>query len=97
MRRLVARAGEPLVRGAIRQAMKIMAEQFIVGETIEAAIERAAERERAGFRFSYDMLGEAARTARDAENYLAAYARAVDAVAGAAAADAKSKRAPAFR
>jgi len=80
LRRLVARAGEPVVRTAIRQAMKIMAEQFIVGETIDAAIARAAEREPLGYRFSYDMLGEAARTARDAERYLAAYEAAIDAV-----------------
>ncbi|HSD40950.1 MAG TPA: L-glutamate gamma-semialdehyde dehydrogenase [Burkholderiales bacterium] len=84
LRRLVARAGEPVVRTAIRQAMKIMAEQFIVGETIDAAIERAAEREPLGYRFSYDMLGEAARTARDAERYVAAYEAAIDAVGRAA-------------
>ncbi len=83
-RRLVARAGEPFVRGAIRQAMKIMAEQFIVGETIERAVERAAEREALGYRFSYDMLGEAARTAADAERYFAAYETAIDAVGRAA-------------
>ncbi len=83
-RRLVARAGEPFVRGAIRQAMKIMAEQFIVGETIERALERAAAREALGYRFSYDMLGEAARTADDAERYFAAYAAAIDAVGKAA-------------
>ena len=84
VRRLVARAGEPFVRGAIRQAMKIMAEQFIVGETIESALERAAGREALGYRFSYDMLGEAARTAEDADRYLAAYLDAIDAVAAAA-------------
>ncbi|HSD55106.1 MAG TPA: L-glutamate gamma-semialdehyde dehydrogenase [Burkholderiales bacterium] len=81
LRRLVARAGEPVVRTAVRQAMKIMAEQFIVGETIDDAIDRAAEREALGYRFSYDMLGEAARTARDAERYFAAYEAALDAVA----------------
>jgi RHH-type proline utilization regulon transcriptional repressor/proline dehydrogenase/delta 1-pyrroline-5-carboxylate dehydrogenase len=83
-RRLVARAGEPFVRGAIRQAMRIMAEQFIVGETIESALERAAAREALGYRFSYDMLGEAARTAADAERYFAAYAAAIAAVGAAA-------------
>ncbi|MGH8695273.1 MAG: bifunctional proline dehydrogenase/L-glutamate gamma-semialdehyde dehydrogenase PutA [Burkholderiales bacterium] len=83
-RRLVARAGEPFVRGAIRQAMKIMAEQFIVGETIESALERAADREALGYRFSYDMLGEAARTAGDAERYFAAYATAIAAIGKAA-------------
>jgi len=87
LRRLVARTGEPLVRTAIRQAMRIMAEQFIVGETIELALERATEREEVGFRFSYDMLGEAARTARDAERYLAAYEAAIDAVGRAAPQD----------
>src|SRR5262245_37762709 len=84
VRQLVGRAGEPFVRGAIRQAMKIMAEQFIVGETITDALARAAPRERAGYRFSYDMLGEAARTAADADRYLAAYVEAIDAVGGAA-------------
>jgi RHH-type proline utilization regulon transcriptional repressor/proline dehydrogenase/delta 1-pyrroline-5-carboxylate dehydrogenase len=83
VRRLVGRAGEPFVRGAIRQAMKIMAEQFIVGETIDRAIERAAAREALGYRYSYDMLGEAARTARDAERYFAAYEQAIDAVGAA--------------
>jgi len=84
VRRLVARAGEPFVRGAVRQAMRIMAEQFIVGETIERAIERARPAEALGYRFSYDMLGEAARTAGDAERYLAAYEQAIDAVGRAA-------------
>jgi RHH-type proline utilization regulon transcriptional repressor/proline dehydrogenase/delta 1-pyrroline-5-carboxylate dehydrogenase len=94
LRRLVARAGEPVVRAAIRQAMKIMAEQFIVGETIDAAIERAAEREPLGYRFSYDVLGEAARTARDTERYLAAYAAAIDSVGRAAAHDAPIEARP---
>ena len=84
VRQLVGRAGEPFVRGAIRQAMKIMAEQFIVGETVADALARAAPRERAGYRFSYDMLGEAARTAADADRYLAAYVEAIDAVGRAA-------------
>jgi RHH-type proline utilization regulon transcriptional repressor/proline dehydrogenase/delta 1-pyrroline-5-carboxylate dehydrogenase len=94
VRRLVARAGEPFVRGAVRQAMKIMAEQFIVGETIEAAIDRAAAAESGGFRYSYDMLGEAARTAADAERYFAAYERAIDAVGRAAKPDAQIEERP---
>jgi RHH-type proline utilization regulon transcriptional repressor/proline dehydrogenase/delta 1-pyrroline-5-carboxylate dehydrogenase len=93
-RRLVARAGEPLVRGAIRQAMRIMAEQFILGETIDAAIARAAEREALGYRFSYDMLGEAARTAGDAARYAAAYEMAVDRVGQAAPRDARVEARP---
>ncbi|MGH8633368.1 MAG: bifunctional proline dehydrogenase/L-glutamate gamma-semialdehyde dehydrogenase PutA [Burkholderiales bacterium] len=75
MRRLVARAGEPLVRAAIRHAMEIMAEQFVAGETIASALERA--RRQPHFRFSYDMLGEAARTTTDAKRYLAAYHEAI--------------------
>ncbi|HZM48696.1 MAG TPA: bifunctional proline dehydrogenase/L-glutamate gamma-semialdehyde dehydrogenase PutA [Burkholderiales bacterium] len=75
MRRLVARAGEPLVRAAIRQAVEIMAGQFVAGETIAAALERA--RREPGFRFSYDMLGEAAKTTADAGRYLAAYHEAI--------------------
>jgi RHH-type proline utilization regulon transcriptional repressor/proline dehydrogenase/delta 1-pyrroline-5-carboxylate dehydrogenase len=78
MRRLVARAGEPLVRAAIRQAVEIMAGQFVAGETLGEALERA--RKQPQFRFSYDMLGEAAHTAADAERYWQAYREAIAAV-----------------
>ena len=89
MRRLVARAGDPLVRTAIRHALQIMAGQFVAGETIASALEQA----RPGLRYSYDMLGETARTAIDAERYLAAYHDAIAAVGGAArAADALEAR-----
>ena len=81
----VRRVGEPVARSAVRQAMRIMAEQFVVGETIEAALEAAPAREADGYRFTYDMLGEAARTAADADRYAARYAEAVDAVARTAA------------
>lgn len=77
VRALMARAGEPLVRTALRHAMQIMAEQFVAGERIESALERA----RPGWRYSYDMLGEAARTAHDAEAYFAAYLHAIRALA----------------
>jgi len=78
LKRLSARLGEPVVRGAVRQAMRILAGQFVLAETIEQAVERGAAR--APYRFSYDMLGEAARTAKDAARYLAEYANAVRAV-----------------
>ena len=78
LKRLSARLGEPVVRGAVRQAMRILAGQFVLAETIEEAVERGAAR--APYRFSYDMLGEAARTAKDAARYLAEYAHAVCAV-----------------
>ena len=78
LKQLIARLGEPVVRGAVRQAMRILAGQFVLAETIEEAVRRAGERR--PYRFSFDMLGEAARTAEDATNYMAAYARAIRAV-----------------
>jgi RHH-type proline utilization regulon transcriptional repressor/proline dehydrogenase/delta 1-pyrroline-5-carboxylate dehydrogenase len=79
LRRVVARLGEPLVRSAVRQAMRLLAEQFVLGETIEKAIGAAAAQR--PWRFSYDMLGEAARTAEDAERYLQSYLHALRSVA----------------
>src|SRR5438552_7430045 len=79
LKQLVARLGEPVARAAIRQAMRILAEQFVLAETIEEAVSRAGERR--PYRFSFDMLGEAARTAEDAERYFAAYSNAIRAVA----------------
>jgi RHH-type transcriptional regulator, proline utilization regulon repressor / proline dehydrogenase / delta 1-pyrroline-5-carboxylate dehydrogenase len=78
--RVVARAGEPLVRVALRQAMKLMAEQFVMGRTIDEALERSRDPGAASFRHSYDMLGESALTAADAQNYHAAYATAIAAI-----------------
>jgi RHH-type proline utilization regulon transcriptional repressor/proline dehydrogenase/delta 1-pyrroline-5-carboxylate dehydrogenase len=78
LKRLVARLGEPVVRGAVRQAMRILAGQFVLAETIEDAVRRAQARR--PYRFSFDMLGEAARTAGDAERYFDLYARAVGGV-----------------
>jgi len=78
LKRLGARLGEPVLRGAVRQAMRILAGQFVLAETIEQAVERGAAR--APYRFSYDMLGESARTGKDAARYLAEYTNAVRAV-----------------
>jgi RHH-type proline utilization regulon transcriptional repressor/proline dehydrogenase/delta 1-pyrroline-5-carboxylate dehydrogenase len=78
--RLVARSGEPVVRQAITAAMRILGRQFVMGRTIEEALERAAETEPAGWHHSFDMLGEAARTAADAERYLRAYDEAIAAI-----------------
>jgi RHH-type proline utilization regulon transcriptional repressor/proline dehydrogenase/delta 1-pyrroline-5-carboxylate dehydrogenase len=78
--RIVARAGEPVVRVALRQAMKMMAEQFVMGRTIDEAIARSRQGANARFRYSFDMLGEAAITAADAKRYLAAYAKAIAAI-----------------
>lgn len=75
LKRLIARLGEPVVRGAVKQAMRILAGQFVLAETIEDAVKRGTERR--PYRFSFDMLGEAARTAEDAERYLVLYRNAV--------------------
>jgi len=63
--RIVSRAGEPVVRVALRQAMKVMAEQFVMGRTIAEALARSRQGESARYRHSYDMLGEAALTAAE--------------------------------
>ncbi len=78
LKHIVARLGEPVVRAAVRQAMRILAEQFVLAETIEEAVSRGAER--APYLHSYDMLGEAARTAADAAHYMELYSRAIASV-----------------
>ena len=85
MRRFANRAGEPVWRQAVTAAMRILAGQFVMGRTIEEALERARPAERHGYRHSFDMLGEAARTMADAERYRAAYAHAIAAIGKAAA------------
>jgi RHH-type proline utilization regulon transcriptional repressor/proline dehydrogenase/delta 1-pyrroline-5-carboxylate dehydrogenase len=55
---MVGRAGEPVIRLAVRQAMRIMGHQFVMGRTIEEAQDRAAQKDNAAYRYSYDMLGE---------------------------------------
>ncbi len=78
--RIVARGGEPLIRKGVDLSMRLMGEQFVTGETIAEALANARPREAQGFRYSYDMLGEAAMTAADAEAYTDAYARAIEAI-----------------
>jgi len=84
LRAAVRRLGEPVIRAAVGRALKEMGRQFVLGETIAGAMRRAAELESRGYTYSYDMLGEAARTEADALRYLAAYQGAVAAVAKAA-------------
>ncbi len=79
--RLAARAGEPVVRVALKQGMKLMAEQFVMGRTIEDALARSIDADNEAYRHSYDMLGEAAFTAADAERYFVSYEKAIDAIA----------------
>ena len=83
--RLVARAGEPVIRRAIDIAMRMMGEQFVTGETIAEALKRARHEEEKGFRYSYDMLGEAATTGADAERYYRDYENAIHAIGKASA------------
>ncbi|RVT51561.1 trifunctional transcriptional regulator/proline dehydrogenase/L-glutamate gamma-semialdehyde dehydrogenase [Rubrivivax albus] len=85
LRRIVGRGGEPLVRKGVDVAMRMMGEQFVTGETIAEALQNAQPREAQGFRYSYDMLGEAALTETDAAQYLAAYEQAIDAIGAASA------------
>jgi RHH-type transcriptional regulator, proline utilization regulon repressor / proline dehydrogenase / delta 1-pyrroline-5-carboxylate dehydrogenase len=84
LKRLVARSGEPVIRQALRQAMKILGDNFVLGRSIKDAISRAQPLERMGYRFSYDMLGEGARTTADAMRYFDRYVAALDAVGAAA-------------
>jgi RHH-type proline utilization regulon transcriptional repressor/proline dehydrogenase/delta 1-pyrroline-5-carboxylate dehydrogenase len=85
LKRLVTRSGEPVIRQAVTQAMKILGRQFVMGRTIDEALERAEAAEARGYRYSYDMLGEAARTAADAQRYFDAYEKAIAAIGKASA------------
>ena len=80
LRRLVGRAGEPVIRLAVRQAMRIMGHQFVMGRSIEEALKRARKPDNAAYRHSYDMLGEAALTQKDADRYFEAYRKAILAI-----------------
>jgi RHH-type transcriptional regulator, proline utilization regulon repressor / proline dehydrogenase / delta 1-pyrroline-5-carboxylate dehydrogenase len=82
--RAVGRLGEPVVRTAVREAMKILGRNFVFGRTIDEALKRAEPEQRRGLSHSFDMLGEAAKTFEDAERYKQAYANALDRIAEAA-------------
>ncbi|GAA6207136.1 bifunctional proline dehydrogenase/L-glutamate gamma-semialdehyde dehydrogenase PutA [Cognatishimia sp. WU-CL00825] len=83
LRSAVKRLGEPVIRTAVGRAMKEMGRQFVLGETIVSAMDRAAKMEAKGYSYSYDMLGEAAKTEADAMRYHLAYSRAITAIAAA--------------
>ena len=83
LRAAIRRLGEPVIRTAVARAMKEMGRQFVLGETIEAAMARAGGMEKKGYSYSYDMLGEAARTEADAARYHLGYSRAISAIANA--------------
>ena len=78
--RMVGKLGEPVIRTAVRQAMKIMGHQFVMGRTIGEALERSRKGDNAAYRYSFDMLGEGALTRADAARYLESYRQAIHAI-----------------
>ncbi|POP49124.1 bifunctional proline dehydrogenase/L-glutamate gamma-semialdehyde dehydrogenase PutA [Superficieibacter electus] len=80
LNRIIGKSGEPLIRKGVDMAMRLMGEQFVTGETISAALANARKLEDQGFRYSYDMLGEAALTAADAQAYMVSYQQAIHAI-----------------
>ena len=79
-KRLVARVGEPVIRQAVITAMRILGKQFVMGRDIDEALARARGPEKQGYRHSYDMLGEAARSSHDALRYFESYTAAIKAI-----------------
>lgn len=77
LQRLVSKSGEPVIRLAVRQAMRIMGQQFVMGTTIDAALARSKRGDNSAYRYSFDMLGEAALTRADADDYFNAYQNAI--------------------
>ena len=84
LKKTIGRLGEPVIRKSVNYAMKIMGKQFVMGQNIDEAIERAAEKEQKGYVYSYDMLGEGARTMEDAERYFNSYMNAIHSIGKAA-------------
>jgi len=80
LKRLINRSGEPMVRTAIRQAMRIMGHQYVMGRNIEDALDRSLNKKNRAYRYSFDMLGEAALTREDSERFLQAYRAAITAI-----------------
>ena len=80
LNRIIGKSGEPLIRKGVDMAMRLMGEQFVTGETIAEALANARKLEDKGFRYSYDMLGEAALTADDAQAYMVSYQQAIHAI-----------------
>jgi RHH-type transcriptional regulator, proline utilization regulon repressor / proline dehydrogenase / delta 1-pyrroline-5-carboxylate dehydrogenase len=78
--RLVGTLGEPVIRRSMDMAMRMMGEQFVQGQTIEEALRNGKSREAEGYRYSFDMLGEAATTEEDAAKYFASYENAIHAI-----------------
>lgn len=84
LKRGMSKLGAAMIRPIILQMMKAIGTQFVMGQTIDAALKRAKDIEATGYRYSYDMLGEAARTQEDAKGYYQSYVTAIDAIGNAA-------------
>lgn len=93
LRAVTKRLGVPVIRSAVGWVMRQLGHQFVLGETIQSAIKRAKSEEADGYTYSYDMLGEAALTAADAEAYYAAYETAIHRIGKSAVGDSVSQRA----
>ena len=89
VKKLVARSGEPVIRQAVMYAMRVLGKQFVLGRTIGEAMKEARAYEKDGYRYSFDMLGEAAYTAHDAKRYAQSYRDALAAIAAARPRDGK--------
>lgn len=76
-RQLLQRCGEPIIRQAVHQAVKIMGNQFVIGRRMDDALKASQDNVKKGYLYSYDMLGEVARTQADADRYFAAYQQAI--------------------
>jgi RHH-type proline utilization regulon transcriptional repressor/proline dehydrogenase/delta 1-pyrroline-5-carboxylate dehydrogenase len=79
-KKLVTRSGEPVIRLAVRDAMRVLSEQFVLGQNITEAIKRSKDFVKLGYSYSYDMLGEVARTEEDAKRYLDSYVNALNVI-----------------
>jgi len=82
VRAMIKRIGDPVIRNAVGQSMRILGHQFVLGRDIAEAVKRSADFEAKGYTHSYDMLGEAAHTADDARRYFLSYSGAITALAG---------------
>ena len=78
--KLIGKGGEPLIRKGVDLAMRMLGNQFVTGQTIDEALNNSRDNESRGYRYSYDMLGEAALTELDAQNYYASYETAIHAI-----------------
>ncbi|SUO95713.1 bifunctional proline dehydrogenase/L-glutamate gamma-semialdehyde dehydrogenase PutA [Suttonella ornithocola] len=78
--RVISKGGAPLIRQGVNYAMRLLGKQFVTGQTIEEALKNGKEREQRGYRFSFDMLGEAAMTQADADRYYQDYVQAIHAI-----------------